>query len=352
MWNIFGQDRAVSLFRRSLAAGTLSHAYLLVGPAHVGKMTLAMDLARAVNCEDGEPPCGECDSCRRITEGKHADISVTSLSDIGNEENGEDEVAGKGARTKIGVEQIDQILHSVSLPPFEGRCKVFVLDGAEFLSVGAANRLLKTLEEPEGSVVFVLLTTNEGMLPVTVVSRCQRVELRLPGTGEIEAVLASRWSVEPERSRLLSRLANGRLGWAVSAASEGSLLQQRDEWLEGMLAIIDAGYEERFNYAARLAGRFRRNRREVQEQLDLWLDWWRDLLLVNVECRDAVVNVDRLPVLTEMAGKYSLAQIRAFIEDIRLASEQLRLNANPQLVLEVLMLSIPERAGVANPAAS
>ena len=352
MWNVVGQERAVSLLQRSLAAGTLSHAYLVVGPAHVGKMTLAMDLARAVNCEGGEPPCGECDSCRRITEGKHADISVTSLADNGAEENGEDEVAGKGARTKISVEQIDQILHSVSLPPFEGRCKVFVLDGAELLSIGAANRLLKTLEEPEGSVVFVLLTTNEGMLPVTVVSRCQRVELRPMGTGEIEAALASQWDVEPEKARLLSRLANGCLGWAVSAASEGSLLQQRDEWLEGMLVIIDAGYEERFSYAARLAGRFRRNRREVQEQLDLWLDWWRDLLLVNVGCDDAVVNVDRLPVLTEMAGRYSLAQVRGFIEDIRSASEQLRLNANPQLVLEVLMLSIPERAGAANPAAS
>lgn len=352
MWNIVGQDRAVSLLQRSLAAGTLSHAYLVVGPVHVGKMTLAMDLAQAVNCEGGEPPCGECDSCRRITEGKHADISVTSLTDIGDEENGENEVAGKGARTKIGVGQIDQILHSVSLPPFEGRCKVFVLDGAEFLSIGAANRLLKTLEEPEGNVVFVLLTTNEGMLPVTVVSRCQRVELRPMGAGEIEAALTSRWGVEPERARLLSRLAGGHLGWAVSAASEGSLLQQRDEWLEGMLAIIDAGYEDRFGYAARLAGRFRRNRREVQEQLDLWLDWWRDLLLVNVGCGDAVVNVDRLPVLTEMAGRYSLTQVRVFIEDIRSAGEQLRLNANPQLVLEVLMLSIPERAVAANPAAS
>jgi DNA polymerase-3 subunit delta' len=340
------------LLQRSLAAGTLSHAYLLVGPAHIGKMTLAMDLARAVNCEGGEPPCGECDSCRRITEGKHADISVTSLTAIGDEENGEDETAGKAARTKISVGQIDQILHSVSLPPFEGRCKVFILDGVEFLSIGAANRLLKTLEEPEGSVVFVLLTTNESMLPVTVVSRCQRVELRLLGTGEIETTLTSRWGVEPERARLLSRLASGCPGWAISAAGEGSLLQRRDEWLEGILGIIDSGYEERFNYAARLAGRFRRNRSEVQEQLDLWLDWWHDLLLVNVGCSDAVVNVDHLPALTDMAGRYSLAQVRAFIEDIRLASGQLRLNANPQLVLEVVMLSIPERAGAANPAAS
>jgi len=309
-------------------------------------MTLAMDLASAVNCDGGEAPCGECGPCRRIAEGKHADISVISLASGGTEENGEGET-----RTKIGVGQIDQILHSVNLPPFEGRCKVFVLDGAEFLSIGAANRLLKTLEEPAGRVVFLLLTTNEGALPTTVVSRCQRIVLRPPGTAEAEAALTARWGIEAERARLLSRLSCGCLGWAVSAASDGSLLQRRDEWLDAMLGLVDAGYEERFGYAARLAGRFSRNREEVQEQLGLWLDWWRDLLLVKASCVDAVVSVDRLPTLTEMADGYTLAQVRAFIENVRSAGEQLRLNANPLLVLEVLMLAIPERVGAASTAA-
>jgi len=347
MWDIVGQDRTVSLLRRSLAAGSLSHAYLVAGPEHVGKMTLAVDLARAVNCEGSEPPCGECNSCRRIADGKHADISITSLGENGDDENGEG-----SSKTKIGVGQIDQILHSVNLPPFEGRCKVFILDGAEFLSIGAANRLLKTLEEPADRVIFLLLTTNESMLPVTVVSRCQRLELRPLGTGEIETALSTRWSVDSERARLLSRLANGCLGWAVTAVNDGSLLQKRDEWLEEMVTAIDAGYEERFNYAARMAGRFSRNRREVQEKLDLWLEWWRDLLLVNAGCSDEVINIDRLPVLTETARNYDLVQVRTFIKDIRSAGENLRLNANPQLALEVLMLGIPERAGTVSPVAS
>jgi len=347
MWDIVGQDRTVSLLRRSLAAGSLSHAYLVAGPEHVGKMTLAVDLARAVNCEGSEPPCGECNSCRRIADGKHADISITSLGESGDDENGEG-----SSKTKIGVGQIDQILHSVNLPPFEGRCKVFILDGAEFLSIGAANRLLKTLEEPADRVIFLLLTTNESMLPVTVVSRCQRLELRPLGTGEIETALSTRWSVDSERARLLSRLANGCLGWAVTAVNDGSLLQKRDEWLEEMVTAIDAGYEERFNYAARMAGRFSRNRREVQEKLDLWLEWWRDLLLVNAGCSDEVINIDRLPVLTETARNYDLVQVRTFIKDIRSAGENLRLNANPQLALEVLMLGIPERAGTVSPVAS
>ncbi|HEY33314.1 MAG TPA: DNA polymerase III subunit delta' [Dehalococcoidia bacterium] len=337
MWDTIGQNRAISLLQRSLEAGSLSHAYLLVGSAHVGKMTLALDLAKAVNCEGAGPPCGECVSCQRIAEGKHADIQVIDLGS-GNGDSAESE-----SRVKISVEQIEQMQHSAFLPPFEGRCKVFVLDGAEFLSIGAANRLLKTLEEPVAGVVFILLTVNEKLLPATIVSRCQQIELAPLGTAEIEEALASRWGVESDKAKLLSRLANGCLGWAVSAARDGQLLQQRAELLDKLLDITEAGYEQRFQYVAELAGQFSQSRRAVQEVLQLWLDWWRDLLLVKVGCKDAIINIDRSTQVIGIAGNYTLAQIRAFIDNIQAASDQLRLNANAQLVLEVLMLGIPEK---------
>jgi DNA polymerase-3 subunit delta' len=107
--------------------------------------------------------------------------------------------------------------------------------------------------------------------------------------------------------------------------------------------IIDADGEERFAYAAQLASQFSRDRRAVQEILDLWLDYWRDLLLIKIGCEDAVTNADMLAVLEERAGGYSLAHIRSFIGGIQSAEEQLRQNANPRLVLEVLMLNLLER---------
>jgi DNA polymerase-3 subunit delta' len=140
---------------------------------------------------------------------------------------------------------------------------------------------------------------------------------------------------------LLSRLSNGCLGWAVSAVRDEQLLQQRVEVLDKLLDITDAGYEQRFQYVAQLAGRFNQNRSTVREILDLWLDWWRDLLLVKVGCNDAMTNVDRSAQLVGMAAGYTLDQIRVFIDSIRAAGEHLQLNANPQLTLEVLMLSIP-----------
>jgi len=336
VWEVVGQTRAVSLLQRSLEGEAVAHAYLLVGPSHVGKMTLALDLARALNCEASETPCGACSSCRRIAEGKHADVQVIGLP-------GDGDSAEAKSRAEISIDQIRQMQHSASLPPFEGRCKVFIIDGAELLSNEAANCLLKTLEEPAEKVIFVLLTIDERLLPATVISRCQRLELPPLPVAEIEAALNSRWDVEPQQARLLARLSRGCLGWARTAAVDSGVLQQRGERMDRLLDILDADGERRFAYASQLAVQFGRDRRAVQDILDLWLDYWRDLLLIKIGCDDAVTNADMLATLEERAGGYSLAHIRSFIDSIQAAEEQLGQNANPRLVLEVLMLSIPER---------
>ncbi len=334
MWQIIGQNRILSLFQRSLEAGSLAHAYLLIGPPQVGKMTLALDLAQALNCEAVEYPCGECASCQRIAAAKHADVQVIGL----------DQNVNSTEAKLISTDQIEQMQHSASLPPFEGKYKVFIIDGAELLSIEAANRLLKTLEEPVGKVVFILLTTNDRLLPATVVSRCQRLELSPLPAAEVESVLNSR-DIEPQRAKLLARIAHGCLGWALSAAADNSLLRQRDEEIDKLIGIINADYEERFAYVAGLAAQFTQNRSGVHNILDLWLDYWRDLLLVKVGCSDIITNIDRLAVIVEMARDYSLAQIKAFIENLRTAGEQLRQNANPRLALEVLMLDMPRKEG-------
>jgi len=331
VWSMIGQTRAVSLLQRSLETDSLAHAYLFVGPAHVGKMTLALNLAQALNCEAAEPPCGQCASCQKIISAKHADVQVIDLSqnkDLTEAEN----------RAKISVDQIEQLQHSASLPPFEGRYRVYIIDGAELLSAGAANRLLKTLEEPLGKIVFILLTINERLVPATVVSRCQRVELLPLAITEVEAALNSNWGIESQKAELLARLSHGCLGWAV----DDGLLQQRTERLDKLLDIISGDFEERIAYVVRLTTQFSQNRGLVQEVLDLWLDWWRDLLLVKVGLSDAATNIDRVTTLIDMARNYRLVQIRTFIDSVRAAGEQLKQNTNPRLVLEVLMISIPE----------
>ena len=336
MWQVVGQSRAVSLLERSLEGGALAHAYLFVGPHQVGKMTLALNLAQALNCEADKCPCGECAPCQKIGSAKHVDVQVIGLNQNGDSANDK-------PRTEISIDQIREMQHAASLPPFEGKYKVFIIDGAERLSIEAANCLLKTLEEPVGKVVFILLAVDDRLLPATVISRCQRMGLAPLPSGEVEEALVGRWSIEPQMAKLLSRLSHGCLGWALSVAFDSSLLQQRTEKIEQLVDVIKADYEERFAYATQLAAQFSQSRDTVQGVLDLWLDWWRDLMLVKVGCGDTVTNVDMSATLDEMSRHYRLEQIRDFIESLQAAKEQLGQNANPRLVLEVLMLSIPER---------
>lgn len=339
MWNIIGHEAAVSFLKRSLEKGTIAHAYLFVGPAHIGKMALAINLAQAVNCTAHERPCSVCDSCRRISENKHADIQIIKL------EQG-DEASETAGKTRISVEQVDQILHSVNLPPFEGQYKVFIIDGTEFLSIAAANRMLKTLEEPTGNVIFILLATNELMVPATVISRCQRIEFFPVAFSEVEKALIMHWGVQMEKAKLLSRLSAGCLGWAVTMAQNDTLLQQRNDWLDEWLAIMEADIDQRFTFVAKMTERYAQNREIVQQKLALLLSWWRDVLLIKAGNEVAIVNIDREDTLKELSANCSLIQIRSFVGDIESTILQLRQNVNAQLALEVLMLNVPESGKV------
>jgi DNA polymerase-3 subunit delta' len=331
MWQVIGQARAVSLLQHSLAAGKMPHAYLFAGPPHIGKMTLARHVAQALNCQAADKPCLECASCKKIAAGNHSDVQIIGL-DYNEEEDKE--------RLKIRNEQIDGILHDASLPPFEGIHKVFIIDGAELMSIGAANRLLKTLEEPEAHVTFILLAAQERRLLKTIVSRCQRIELQPLSLAEAAAALEKN-GMKPELARLLAGLSHGCPGWAINAAGDMKVLEQRNEALEQIISVTKGDFEERFAYVAKLAAGFSQNRRAVYDILDKWLDYWRDLMLIKLDGADMITNSDRREELIKTTGKYSLTQIRSFIKSIESAAAQLNQNVNARLALEVLMLEIP-----------
>jgi DNA polymerase III subunit delta' len=319
----------------------VAHGYLLAGPPHVGKMTLAENLAQALNCAAAERPCAECVSCRKIAGGNHPDVQVIGIR------REEDAAEAK----LIGIERIKEVQHAASLPPFEGSNKVFIIDGAECLSTEAANCLLKTLEEPAEKVIFVLLTANDNLVLPTVASRCQRLELRPVSVPAAEAALRERWQVAEAQAKLLARLCHGCLGWAALAAEDDALLRQREEEVKRVLELVRGIPGDRFEYAAQLGGQYSRNRVRVHGVLECWQDCWRDMLLLKAGCpEELVTNIDYLDELREIARGYTLAEIKTFIDGVRAAGVQLWQNASPRLVLEVLMMDMPERKALAGSA--
>lgn len=333
MWQVIGQDRAVKLLKGSREGERLCHAYMFVGPKQVGKGTLALDLARTLNCTGDAPPCGQCLQCARIGSGVHTDVQVIGIAST----------PGAPQKTEISIDQIKDLQRSASLPPFEGSCKVFIIDGAERLSTEAANCLLKTLEEPPPRVVLVLLTSREDLLLPTVLSRCFRVELRPLSATAVEAALLER-GVSIERARLLARLCGGRLGWALEATADETILSRRQDKLEEIAALVSSGDEQLFTYAARLATQ---SRDATREALALWVSWWRDVLLVKGGCPTTITNVDYQDRLVAQAKASGLARVKDIISGIQMAQEQLDLNASPRLVLEVLMLTMRGKGTVA-----
>ena len=356
-WRTFGHTGALRYLARSVETGRLAHAYLITGPRHVGKQSLALDLTRAVNCDPpadlfGEapaPPCGTCPQCDRIERGLHADVRLIQVETV-QAGSGDGDGESPRGRKNIGIGQIRDLLHEAWLKPFEGRRRVFIVDGAELMTQEAANAFLKTLEEPADDVLMILLATSTFGVPETIVSRCQRVELRSVPAEVIALALMERFGVEDEAlARKLARLARGCPGIAVSMLADPTALDRHAQAALRLSGVLAGSLEQRFRYARDLAGSFRRDREAVFAELDLWLEWWRDVLLLKHGLSDRVTNAEWVGFLDAVAGALEAPAALAAAQTVENTGRALRANATPRLALEVLMLDLPKVSAGAMP---
>jgi len=320
-WPVVGHELAVRLLQQAVSSARLSHAYLLSGPPLVGRTTLARACAQALLCTEDNAPCGACRACRNVRDGVHPDLRIV-----------------EPRTANLLIEQVRELQHQAALSPMEAPYKVFILRRIEQATTAAANALLKTLEEPPAHVVlFLTLTEGQETLP-TVASRCQRITLRPLPTPSVAAALREIWHVPPERSELLARLSQGRLGWAVDMLGDDAAWQQREQDLQDLGALPGQGRVERLRYAEQLS---QRDPAKVHRVLQLWTGWWRDLLLIQHDCPTQVANIDRLTTLRSDAARYDSRDSQGFLGQLTATGRYLEQNVNTRLALELLLLRVP-----------
>ena len=332
MWKTIGHEEAVKHLSQSLNEGRVSHAYLVTGPHQVGKRTLALDFAKALNCTAIESPCGSCAQCSRVDKSLHPDVRIIGLSSS----EGRD-------RSLISIEQIREVQHEAYLKPYEGVWRVFIFDGAGKLSEEAANSLLKLLEEPPDQVVIFLLAEDYLSLLPTIVSRCQLIKLRPVLPPVISKVLQDVHGTSFELAGTLSGLSNGRPGWAISAFADQEILDETTKALDSTESLLNLSIEERLRYASEIVSRMSAEKDFGRKNLMLWTTWWRAVLFDKQEVSGKGKFGLTLESSSSAASTLSVLQICNAIRSIQRAFYYLERNVNPRLVFEQLMLELPNR---------
>lgn len=322
MWGIIGHGWAVDLLAQRIAANRLAHSILFTGPPGTGKTTLALALARMLNCTGDAPPCGVCRACTLIQRRAHPDIQIVEAE----------------AGSSLKIDRIRELQQSLALAPFEARYRVAIVRNVHQATPGAADALLKVVEEPPPSVRLLLTADLAQAVTPTLVSRCQVVGLRGLSASIIEQALVEQWQASPTDAALVARLSGGRLGWAANTLSDPDALAERHQFLEDLDRLLHAGRVERFAYAEMLNGL----RERVPALLDTWQAWWRDVMLTAEGSAAPATNQDWSELVQAQAMQIGPEAARQALHAVRRAIEQLDRNANLRLTLEVLMLDLPQ----------
>lgn len=338
-WNIIGHEWAIDFFQRSMANKRMAHAYLISGPAGVGKALVALRLAQVLNCESGGiSPCLECRTCKRIERGNHPDVRIAGMATQTHGMKPEE-----AARQRdLKIDTVRDWQRDINLRPYEGQQRIFILHDAERLNESASNAILKTLEEPPPYATLILVANTSGDLLPTIVSRCQPLKLRLVPRVQITSALSEQLNVAAEDAELLAAWSNGRIGWALRMLNNPDELETRQTKLDELLSLATQPRSTTFGWAEGYAKAYRGGEQlAVFEMLELWQSWWRDILLMSTGCTTQIVHVDRRPELSQAVSQYHLVDIHAFIARLTSAAQQLRENVNPQLALENVLLHMP-----------
>lgn len=312
---IIGQEKAVSFLKKSLSANRIAHAYLFLGPEGIGKSLAAKNFAKVLNCQkDGMEPCDECEACLKIEKGIHPDVHWIEKE-----------------HTEIKIEAIRNLQNRLSLRPYEGKKKVFIINDAQDLNDESTNALLKVLEEPPQDSVLILIACDKSRIYPTILSRCQKINFASLDINKLKELLSKDYKVDKDYAHFLSGICEGRLGFALRIKDKFSLRQKNklldeilnsDTWMrKDALDTID--------------------RENLEDIFKILISWLRDIFLSKLGFLDKfLINIDQKEKIARIKNKYSFKELEEGLRMISEARMNLAQNINPKLVFDLMRQSL------------
>ncbi len=315
---ILGHERQKEILSRALANGRIAHAYLFSGPDGIGKRLMAMALARAIVCLE-QRGCGHCQACRKIDHQNHPDLHI--LEPDGN---------------SIKIEQIRVFQRELSLKPLEAPRKICLIDQADAMTVGAANALLKTLEEPRGDTLLILLSAHPNRMLETIRSRCQPLPFTRHPNSRIQAELEKQLGIDATEAHVLAALSEGSFKKAFGKDRE-LYLEQRRELLKTLTGLSPGSILPILDFAEQLSA----DKTVLPDILEIFQAFYRDVLMtLQGRGDDELVNLDLKDKVHRISGREDVPSVLAKLEALINVQRQLDRNVNRQLAMEVLLLKL------------
>ena len=315
---IIGQDRAIAVLRRSISMDRVSHAYLFSGIEGCGKKKSALAFIQAVFCGRDEA-CGVCPSCRKLAAGQHPDLHILEPD---------------GAFIKI--DQVRELQKELSYRPFEAPKKACIIDGADKLNLSSGNALLKTLEEPPGDALMILIAPERSAVLQTILSRCQALHFQ-PLCAELIEQRLVRDQFPPQAARVAATLSGGSLGRGIEIATDG-VLEGRGGFLARVIALNLKDVAALFAAAEEFAA----DKEGLPGFLELLLSFLRDILIYR-STPGAIANADLEQLIAREAARCPEGRVMELIEHLIAMRRMLARNVNARLALEVFFMRFAAR---------